>query len=142
MNERVLWKIIKAFPNLIVGGVMIPHGVAKITRAIDFENKFDLSRNITYAASSAELSGAFGLFLAGALFFASQTSPSPIQVIHRIVTALSIAAILVVQVGAIVTVHAGHGWFYFAGGVEYNVVLLSLLLLVTLCSLDTGAARI
>lgn len=109
--------------RLVLAGVMIPHGLGKFISMSAFMAKFDLGMTITVLTGIAELAGAAGVLLGGLR--------SPPAWLTNLATWLGVLAIATVQVGAIVYDHWGR-FFYFLGGVEYNLVLLALCLIVLL----------
>jgi hypothetical protein len=112
------------FPRGILAAVMAAHGIAKVVFTPAFEAKFDLGPTVTLLAAVAELAAAVGFVAGGALRRRE----------GAVVTLLAVAAVCCVQIPAIVMVHAGHGFLYFRGGPEYNLVLLALCAMLTVAS--------
>lgn len=100
-------------PRSILVLVMIFHGIGKFAAPLTFADKFDIPIWLGVLAGLAEVLAALGFATGLALNGKFGTT----------VTWLAGIALAAVQIPAIIIVHSG-GFFYFQGGVEYNLVLL------------------
>lgn len=102
-------------PRAVLVLVMMFHGIGKFYALDSFQNKFDLPASLGILAGVAEVLASVGLSF-GVVVNGKFGSA---------VTILGTAAIAMVQVPAIFLAHWGE-FFYFTGGMEYNLVILAL----------------
>lgn len=106
-------------PRALLVVVFVTHGLGKISGFDAFQDKFQLSTTLIVLLTISELAGAIGMLL-GAL---------PIEPWACWATRLAALSIAIGQIGAIVTVRWPN-WFEQYYGMEYNVVLLGLCLIL------------
>ena len=103
--------------RLIVGGMLVPHGVGKLhgfAKEVEvFGQVFKLSPPEVWVIAMA----AFQI-VAGAL------------IVFNRVTRLSALAVVVFMLGTIVVANGGNGWFWHLKGIEYAVMWALLALIV------------
>ncbi len=108
--------------------ILVPHAIGKVVFSDTFEAKFGLSSLVTYLTATAEFAAALGMILGGVLLVYNRYRDA------WIITALSLVATWIVQVGAIAMVH-WPVWLYYMGdhgGMEFNVTLLAVTVAVLL----------
>jgi putative oxidoreductase len=103
--------------RLIVGGMLVPHGVGKLlgfAKEVEvFGQVFKLSPPEVWVMAMA----AFQI-VAGAL------------IVFNRLTRLSALAVVLFMVGTIVVANGGNGWFWHQKGIEYAVMWALLALIV------------
>lgn len=126
MGTAALW-----IARLALAVPVAVHGTTKITRRDMFIAKFDLAPELASLAAFAELAGVFGVVAGGIAL--TRTMPAPLRTLGLVASWLGVVAIASVQIAAITLVHWPK-WFYYLGGMEFNLVLLALGLIVALGS--------
>ena len=109
--------------RIIVGVIFAAHGAQKLFGAFGGSGLADTVAKmgggpIPYLVTIGEFFGGVGLIIG-------------------ILTRFSAASLIVIMIGAIAMVHGKNGFFSSAGGFEYNLALIGLLLPILLC----GAGR-
>jgi putative oxidoreductase len=109
--------------RVIVGVIFAAHGAQKLFGAFGGSGLADTVAKmgggpIPYLVTIGEFFGGVGLIIG-------------------ILTRFSAASLIVIMIGAIAMVHGKNGFFSSAGGFEYNLALIGLLLPILLC----GAGR-
>lgn len=97
--------------RVIVGVIFAAHGAQKLFGAFDGPG---LSKIV-------EMMGPLGYFVTIGEFFGG------IGLIVGFLSRFSAAALIVIMIGAIATVHGQHGFFLSNSGFEYNLALIGLL---------------
>ena len=109
--------------RIIVGVIFAAHGAQKLFGAFGGSGLADTVAKmgggpIPYLVTIGEFFGSVGLIIG-------------------ILTRFSAASLIVIMIGAIAMVHGKNGFFSSAGGFEYNLALIGLLLPILFC----GAGR-
>ena len=103
--------------RLIVGGMLIPHGIGKF---------MNMAKEVEVFGQVFKLHPAEAWVPAMALF---QVIAGALLVFNR-VTRLSALAVVLFMVGTIVVANGGNGWFWHLKGIEYAVMWALLALIV------------
>jgi uncharacterized membrane protein YphA (DoxX/SURF4 family) len=103
--------------RLIVGGMLIPHGIGKF---LNFGKEVEVFGNVF------KLSPPNAWVIAAAVF---QTAVGLLIVANRF-TRVAALSVVVFMVGTIVVANAGNGWFWHMKGIEYSVMWALLALVV------------
>ncbi|MDN5917038.1 MAG: hypothetical protein L0I76_18355 [Pseudonocardia sp.] len=107
--------------RLLLTLVFVPHALGKIVAFDAFAEKFGLPTVLIALLCFSELAGVVGVLLGGIVR----------EPFARWMTWLGALSIAVGQVAAVVVVHAPR-WFVYSGGMEFNVVLIGLCLMLVL----------
>lgn len=103
--------------RVIVGVIFAAHGAQKLFGAFDGPGMVEAIKMmgpIAYPVAIGEFFGGLGLVVGFLCRF-------------------SAASLIVIMIGAIATVHGKNGFFLSAGGFEYNLAFIGLLLPILLC---------
>ncbi len=103
--------------RLIVGGMLIPHGVGKF---LNFGKEVEVFGNV-FKLAPAEA------WVIGAAVF--QIVVGSLIVANRF-TRISALLVAVFMVGTIIVANAGNGWFWHMKGIEYSVMWALLAIVV------------
>lgn len=103
--------------RLIVGGMLIPHGIGKF---------LNMGKETEVFGQVFKLNPAETWVIAIALF---QIAAGALIVANRL-TRLAALSVIVFMVGTIVVANFGNGWFWHMKGIEYSVMWAMLALVV------------
>jgi putative oxidoreductase len=104
--------------RVVVGVIFVAHGAQKLLGAFDGPG---LTKTVEMMGSPLGYLVTVGEFFGG------------IGLIFGFLSRFSAASLIVIMIGAIAMVHGKNGFFQSAGGFEYNLALIGLLVPVLLC---------
>ena len=122
VRNRDLVDISLLLVRLIVGLIFAAHGSQKLFGAFG-----GMGLTKTVEMMQPNLGSVLPYFVIIGEFFGG------IGLIFGFLSRFSAAALIVIMVGAIATVHGKNGFFSSSGGFEYNLALIGLLLPILLC---------
>jgi putative oxidoreductase len=116
--DRVAVDLSLLVVRVVAGIIFAAHGAQKLFGAFEGAG---LAETVKQMGSPLGYLVAIGEFFGG------------VGLIVGFLTRFSAASLIVIMIGAIVTVHGKNGFFQQAGGFEYNLALIGLLVPTLLC---------